>query len=70
MAKTGGVEIMSTRIQHNCPSEDGSHDPTACNIQRYYDRDVELILCEESRKCQYKRSYNKMMLCTCPAVTG
>ena len=41
-------------------------DPSLCNTQVYYDRDVELIRCEEEHDCPYKRYYNNMTLCDCP----
>lgn len=44
------------------------HDPSNCNTQRFFDREVELILCEEGHNCPYKRLYNHKVLCTCPNI--
>ena len=41
-------------------------DPSLCKTEFYYDRDVELILCEEPHNCEFKRYYNNMVICDCP----
>jgi hypothetical protein len=59
---------MSVNEQHGSHAETVFHDPSLCNTQQFLDRDVELIRCDESRQCEYKRYYNKMVICTCPAA--
>jgi hypothetical protein len=40
--------------------------PAMCRTQVYYDRDVQLLLCLEEKRCRYKKYYNKMVICECP----
>ena len=55
--------VLST----NSPSKQQDNiDPSLCKTEFYYDRDVELILCEEPHDCEYKRYYNNMVICDCP----
>ena len=59
---------MTVTTQRTCQTENPVYDPSLCQTQQFFDRDVELILCEENRQCPYKRFYNKKALCTCPAA--
>ncbi len=59
---------MKATTQASCQSEGLLRDPALCNTQLFFDRDVELLRCEESRKCEFKRYFNKMVICTCPAT--
>jgi len=42
------------------------YDPSQCKTQLFYDRDVELLCCNEDKECPYKSYYNKMTICDCP----
>ena len=52
--------IKRTPLERDC------HDPSRCDTQLYYDRDVEFLLCFETRQCPYKRPYNNKVICDCP----
>ena len=41
-----------------------------CNTQVYIDREVEVILCQEDRQCEFRRSYNSLQICTNPTVAS
>ena len=40
-----------------------------CNTQTYFDRDVEIVICQENRQCEFRRSYNNLQICTNPAAS-
>ena len=42
------------------------HDPSLCNTQLFYDRDLELLLCNEEKDCPYKSYYSNTTICDCP----
>jgi len=55
--------ILSNSISSGHPDH---HDPSLCNTQLFYDRDLELLRCDEEKACPYKSFYNKMTICDCP----
>lgn len=54
----------TTISQGNCT------DKSKCNTQLFYDRDVELLRCNEEKNCSHKQYYNNMTICTCPRNKG
>jgi hypothetical protein len=41
-----------------------SRDPSQCKTQLYFDRDIELVLCEENdNQCSYMRMYKRLKIC-------
>lgn len=60
--------MMKATTRTSSQSGEPIHDPALCNTQLFFDRDVEILRCEESRKCEFKRYFNKMVICTCPAL--
>jgi len=46
------------------------HDPSLCNTQLFYDRDVELLRCNEEKQCPHKGFYNNMTVCDCPGANN
>ncbi|MGD2116944.1 MAG: hypothetical protein PVG66_01175 [Chromatiales bacterium] len=41
-------------------------NPAFCKTQSYFDRDVELLRCEETHNCRYKSYMLGMVICNCP----
>ena len=63
---------METNLQkpYSTPLVDLSFTLKNCNTQTFFDRDVEVIICQENRQCEFRRSYNNLVICTCPEITG
>lgn len=40
-------------------------NPKECNTETFFDREVELLICRESKNCRYKYQLNRMTICTC-----
>jgi|GEM_PF-4363452 len=56
--------ILSNAISS---TQEDCYDPSQCNTQQFYDRDVEFLLCNEDKNCPHKRYYNNKIICDCPA---
>jgi len=39
--------------------------PSICETESFFDREVELVVCKESKNCKYKHSHNSRTICTC-----
>lgn len=40
-------------------------NPAICETESFFDREVELVVCKESKNCKYKYSLNSRIICTC-----
>lgn len=41
-------------------------DKSACKVEPFMDRELQLLRCRDERTCAYKRSYQGQFICTCP----
>ena len=48
------------------PEQPDHPDPSLCDTQLFYDRDIQLLRCNEEKQCPYKSFYNNMTICDCP----
>ena len=39
---------------------------SACKVEPFVDRELELLRCKDERTCAFKRNYNGQFICTCP----
>ena len=47
------------------PNKKPTCDASLCKTETFFDRDVELVVCKESKNCAYKKQHNKMTICLC-----
>jgi hypothetical protein len=40
-------------------------NPSLCETESFFDREVELLICKESKNCNHKHILNKKLICTC-----
>lgn len=41
-------------------------DKSACDVEPFVDRELQLLRCNEPRSCAYKRKYQGRFICSCP----
>ncbi len=64
------METTSLHKSDKAPLVGVSLTPSDCDTQTFIDRDVEVVICQENRQCEFRRSYNNLVICTCPEIAG
>ncbi len=47
-------------------NEDSVPMPLSCRVEKFLDREVELLKCREGGSCPYKQRYDGYFICVCP----